>query len=391
MRALHNLAWLECGLGNLASAGIAFDDGAELAERTGRGWTRVGIDMRRGRRMVRYLAGAWDECERLTADDPQLLMTLAAAELAVEGLAVPIARGRPFAAKRLRQLVAFAGVDRYLDKDVAAWEAELATWRGDLERAKSAIQRALAALDAIEPVHQAWDTAWVCMKGLTIEAERAARARVAGEAAVLDDAMAAGGALLERARTAALQNPQPALAHGVRLRGWQAAAEAEWTRLQGRSDPKLWQVAVEAFSYGHVYAVARCQWRLAEALLGAGDREPAIAVGRAAYQTAVRLGAEPLRGALELLARRGRLDLGAGVPAERTLAGLTSREVEVLRLLVEGRSNRQIAEQLFISGKTASVHVTNILAKLGVHSRLEAAATARRLGLDQSAQEGAAT
>ena len=63
----------------------------------------------------------------------------------------------------------------------------------------------------------------------------------------------------------------------------------------------------------------------------------------------------------------------------------------MLRLLVEGRSNRQIAEQLFISGKTASVHVTNILAKLGVHSRLEAAATARRLGLDQPAQEGSTT
>jgi DNA-binding NarL/FixJ family response regulator len=105
----------------------------------------------------------------------------------------------------------------------------------------------------------------------------------------------------------------------------------------------------------------------------------------------VRLGAAPLQAALELLARRGRLDLGIGLPPERGLAGLTPREVEVLRLLVEGRSNRQIAEQLFISGKTASVHVTNILAKLGVHSRLEAAATARRLGLDQPAQEGAAT
>ena len=105
----------------------------------------------------------------------------------------------------------------------------------------------------------------------------------------------------------------------------------------------------------------------------------------------MQLGAEPLRGALEALARRGRLDLGAGVPAERTLAGLTPREVEVLRLLVEGRSNRQIAEQLFISGKTASVHVTNILAKLGVHSRLEAAATARRLGLDQPAPETSAS
>ena len=102
---------------------------------------------------------------------------------------------------------------------------------------------------------------------------------------------------------------------------------------------------------------------------------------QAAHETAVRLGAVPLRDALEALARRGRLDLGAGGPIEQSLAGLTPREVEVLRLLVEGRSNRQIAEQLFISGKTASVHVTRILAKLGVHSRRDAAAQARKLGL----------
>ena len=62
---------------------------------------------------------------------------------------------------------------------------------------------------------------------------------------------------------------------------------------------------------------------------------------------------------------------------------MTPRELEVLRRLVAGRSNRQIAEELFISGKTASVHVTNILTKLGVHSRLEAAARARELGLDR--------
>ena len=154
------------------------------------------------------------------------------------------------------------------------------------------------------------------------------------------------------------------------------------TRLEGHLDPKAWQAAIEAFSFGHVYAVARCQWRLAEALLGAGQREQAVAAAREAYQTAVRLGAAPLRAALEALARRARLDLGKGVPQEPGRVGLTPRELEVLQLLVAGKSNRQIAEQLFISGKTASVHVTNILAKLGVHSRLEAAARARELGLD---------
>ena len=149
--------------------------------------------------------------------------------------------------------------------------------------------------------------------------------------------------------------------------------------------PARWQAAVEAFSYGNVHAVARCQWRLAEALAAAGDRERATTAARAAHATATTLGAGPLREALEALARRARLDLGVALPAQRTLAGLTPRELEVLGLLVEGRSNRQIAEQLFISGKTASVHVTNLLSKLGVHSRLEAAAMARRLGLAQPA------
>ena len=276
--------------------------------------------------------------------------------------------------------------------EVAGWEAELATWHGDLQRARSAVQRGLAIIDAsqFEPFQTVHD-ARVCAIGLAVQAERAERARAAGDAGGLSDAIAVGGALLERVRSTVEQAHQAGLAHHVYVAGWLAKTEAEWTRLQGHSDPKAWQAAVEAFSFGHGYEVARCRWRLAEAFLGAGDREQAIAAARAAHATAVRLGAEPLRNALEALARRGRLDLGGGLPTGRALAGLTPRELEVLRLLVEGRSNRQIAEQLFISGKTASVHVTNILAKLGVHSRLEAAATARRVGLDQPAQEGSAT
>ena len=350
--------------------------------------------MRCGQCWVRYKTGAWDACERLAAAIPDPVTTLAAAQWAAAALLVEIGRGRASVDRRLRQLVALAGADPYRDVEVAGLEADHAIWQGDLDRGRSAIQRGLAAadtFDAVEVPDRIADLGWMCAKGLMVEAERAERARVAGDTAALDDAVAVGGALLERARSAAGQASRGGLAHDVDLRGWQARAEAEWTRLQGRSDPKAWQAAVEAYSHGHVYGVARCQWRLAEALLADGQREQATDAARAAHQTAVRLGAEPLRGALEALARRGRLDLGAGVPAERTLAGLTPREVEVLRLLVEGRSNRQIAEQLFISGKTASVHVTNILAKLGVHSRLEAAATARRLGLDQPAQEGSAT
>jgi DNA-binding NarL/FixJ family response regulator len=90
--------------------------------------------------------------------------------------------------------------------------------------------------------------------------------------------------------------------------------------------------------------MARCQWRLAEALLGVGDREQAAVAARLAYQTAVRLEATPLRAALEALARRARLDLREGVGRAPKAAGLTPRELEALRLLAAGRSNRQIAE-----------------------------------------------
>jgi DNA-binding CsgD family transcriptional regulator len=111
-------------------------------------------------------------------------------------------------------------------------------------------------------------------------------------------------------------------------------------------------------------------------------------LGRAAEVTG-RLGAHPLDGEVKALARRGRVDLGPpaattapGAPMPGEQLGLTPREAEVLALVAAGRSNRQIAQALFISPKTASVHVSNILAKLGVAGRVEAAAVAHRLGLD---------
>jgi DNA-binding CsgD family transcriptional regulator len=106
---------------------------------------------------------------------------------------------------------------------------------------------------------------------------------------------------------------------------------------------------------------------------------------------AIRLGATPLQRKLELLARRGRLRLEPPVqpvaePETHSAAaslGLTRREAEVLALVAEGRTNRQIGQELFITPKTASIHVSRILAKLGVAGRGEAAAIAHRLGLDK--------
>src|SRR5262249_11333400 len=96
------------------------------------------------------------------------------------------------------------------------------------------------------------------------------------------------------------------------------------------------------------------------------------------------LGARPLERAIDELADRARIELGDGARASsggHAASALTPRELEVLALLAEGRSNRQIAETLFISESTAGVHVSNILGKLGVTGRTEAVAMAFRSGL----------
>ena len=135
-------------------------------------------------------------------------------------------------------------------------------------------------------------------------------------------------------------------------------------------------------------AVAR--WRHAEALVAAGDREGAAPVAGAAKEIAERLGAAWLGGELESLAARARLRLDE--PGEATAApadedgddpfGLTPRERQVLALVAAGATNREIGRQLYMAEKTASVHVSRILAKLDVRSRTEAAGVAHRLGLD---------
>ncbi|MFW6694184.1 helix-turn-helix transcriptional regulator [Streptomyces sp. MAR4 CNX-425] len=160
---------------------------------------------------------------------------------------------------------------------------------------------------------------------------------------------------------------------------------AELTRSRGTSDPGAWAAAAAAYEpLGHPHTLAHIAHRRAEALLLDGARDEAAPLLAEAHATAVRLGAVPLREAVEQLAGRARIPLGPArrPPADPVAAlGLTARETDVLRLVAAGRSNREIAEVLFIAPKTASVHVSNLMAKLGVSSRGEAAAVAHRLRL----------
>ncbi|MFB4421776.1 AAA family ATPase [Streptomyces sp. QL37] len=174
--------------------------------------------------------------------------------------------------------------------------------------------------------------------------------------------------------------------------------EAELARAEGADTPDHWCRAATAFApLQRPYELAQIRHHWAEAILTAsGDRTPAAGLLREAHAVAVRLGARPLAESVELLAGRARIALtgpddAAGdearpagpAPAVDAIEsfGLTSREQEVHRLVAAGYTNRRIAEELYISPKTASVHVSNILAKLSVSSRGEAAALAHRFRL----------
>ncbi|HEV8558578.1 MAG TPA: AAA family ATPase [Actinophytocola sp.] len=162
--------------------------------------------------------------------------------------------------------------------------------------------------------------------------------------------------------------------------------EAELTRAGGTFDRTAWDAAVRAWDeLNQPHRLAQALLPAAEAAVLDGDRDTAAAMLRRAAKIADDLGATPLRGRIDDLARRARITVTAKdtVPDDqvRRELGLTPREMEILRLVSAGRGNREIAEELFISAKTASVHVSNVIAKLGVANRVEAAAAAHRLGV----------
>jgi DNA-binding CsgD family transcriptional regulator/tetratricopeptide (TPR) repeat protein len=335
--------------------------------------------------------GRWAECERLTgellAGDRWDTFQLHNAR------GVLHTRKGEFTAAQ-EQLDLALQLSRPFYSDVA-WLGllELAVWQGCHDQAAVAITEGLrfwAERDA-EGTFPFMSSPWYSL-ALRLEADRAEHA--AARRAVQEVAEArrrSSSILVELDRLAAAPSPQaryPIVTAHLQL------ARAEQSRLEGRSDPDRWRAVAAAWDQlEHPFEAAYGRFREAEALLADGASRPqAEPVLRAAHQTTMALGAVPLRREIELLGQRGRLHLEEPVdmtaspnvlPYPAASLGLTRREAEVLALVAEGRTNRQIGQALFITPKTAGVHVSRILAKLGVTGRGEAAAVAHRLGLDK--------
>ncbi|MCW2954844.1 MAG: transcriptional regulator, LuxR family, partial [Conexibacter sp.] len=303
---------------------------------------------------------------------------------------------------------------------IGAMTAELERRTGALDAARVAIDD---TLDRIEFCSD--DIARVTLVaavGMRVEADIAQQARDRDDGDAMREATLRAELLLTRIEAAAEDEH---VVHTAEL----ASARAEDARARGEDDPELWDAAADAWdALSRPYLVAYAHWREAEAALGRGDRERATCAAKAACEIARRLGSRWLHEEVESLAARGRLRLdepvaaasastqtggasgvaaasgdvphgdgvgvapGGGValrggtqPPSRTQVddpfGLTPRERQVLTLVAGGATNREIGASLYMAEKTASVHVSRILAKLDVRSRTQAAAVAHRLGL----------
>jgi DNA-binding NarL/FixJ family response regulator len=384
LRAVNNLATEHLVRGELDQAAEVAHQGVGWAEAEGLGLAPFGLDLQHLHFQAHFADGCWDHAQELADGFPVRVTRQAEALLSAMALFVDVARGNPVVGERRTWLEPFWD-DIFVAYIARGILAEHALWQGDCQRA---LAEAEAAIDADAwPAHSPSVIRPTAI-ALAARADRAALLRATGDAAGADAEAAAGAALLAVAREGASFPARPKAVLGPEGRGWLARCEAEYARLTSANSPEGWERVLAAFGPGYVYETARAQWRLAEALVEAGRRDEAAAVWHAARASASDLRAAPLAAALDDLARRARLDPGNGHRAGHghgsagatPLAALTDREREVLRLLARGRSNREIGTELFITPKTASVHVSNILAKLGAASRTEAAAIAYREG-----------
>ena len=255
--------------------------------------------------------------------------------------------------------------------------AELALWQGQPKAAIDIVNNVLGALHTEDERH----AARLLVLGMRASADLART----WDTSELRDEQTPMHSLV-RALVQMAVDPFGAHDYFVARAAEGADWRAETERAHGRDGPTIWEAAAVSWDgLGRPHRAAYARWRQAEALLRNGDRKAAATCLHVAWRQADQH--LPLKNQLSGLARMARVDLfEPSAPAiarseEPARNGLTERELDVLRLLVNGLTNSQIGAHLYISPKTASVHVTSILRKLEATNRVHAAAIAQRTGL----------
>ncbi|MBT0995657.1 AAA family ATPase [Cellulomonas sp. DKR-3] len=375
LRILTNMAANRYDVGDLEGTGRLAADGVGLAAAAGLANTEHGLELAGYAALVAYQRGDLSPVPapaRGPDEDGGLL------DVAVFYSAA--ARGDEDLLDRARALEPQWERDGLIALVTGGCAADVLTRQGATDEAVALVSRVVTLLsEAWNP--QFFGGLWLSALALAALADAAEDDRLHGR----DPAprVEQGEPFRERVESTAARPLPPGRRVGPEGLAWVARARAEHARLRGAHDEavELWRASVEAFGYGNRYEQTRSRSRWAQALLEAGDRTEAARQATTALQDARAMAAVPLAEELEALARRGRLAV-PGTASERAGADvLTARESEVLALVAQGLSNNQIGARLFISGKTVSVHISNVLAKLGASGRAEAVSIAHRRGL----------
>jgi DNA-binding CsgD family transcriptional regulator/tetratricopeptide (TPR) repeat protein len=385
-RAYLNLSELLAGpLNRLDEALRLALEGIELSRRVGLA-RDYGVSLQTNAAAALYGLGRWDDALAILGEAEQTNpIEMAAIDLHQGYARLLVSRGEFTGAaghlETARGLMVNT-VDPQYNVPLAAREAELALWQGEHDVARRAVA---AGLEELEGTDDAWFLGPLLWLGSWADADARLDARVRRRSKPAPDPRrlpARGRAVIARGlRERRFVPPSTA--------AYVALCEAEASRAEPPT-PDAWRAAADAWDrIGHPYPAAYARWREAEALLAARRMRDAEPLLRAAHAAAAGLGAEPLLREVEALAARARIALGdehdadprPDTPDVADELGLTPRERQVLELLTQGRTNREIATALFVTEKTAGAHVSSILGKLGVRSRVEAATAAHRLGL----------
>jgi DNA-binding CsgD family transcriptional regulator len=385
LRGLFNLGGLYYEQGRLSKALEVYGETWRRAKATGRGWAPYGFDARALMAIVAQVSGDWQLVSGTVDVSGESPPGLAEAALAAIGLQVAAGRGDSKALEVMPRLRPWWERDGLIGINCGAAGIDLLGDSGDYAGAVAIYDDVVGNIVALwrNPNFQARIRLSALLLGqLASAAARAGLAERTDLSRRGDELFAAAGAVAETGRAEGRRR-------GPEGDAWIARVTAEHGRLRWLVgiDPlpedellDRWRAAVLAFEqFGHVYETARSRARLAAVLQASGQTAEATEEISRARDVAVRLGAAPLMTELRELGVPNKPPLSTST--SRRGLSLTPRETEVLALVAEGRSNREIALQLFISAKTASVHVSNILAKLEAGGRTEAVAIARRRGL----------
>jgi ATP/maltotriose-dependent transcriptional regulator MalT len=334
-----------------------------------------------------FRLGRWDEAERrlLEAERLDLDVTAAALHHAIAGQLLGLRGDAAAARAHLEQALVLAG-EPLPAEFVAPIHTGWAALAFALDDADSAQRHVEAAFDAIGDEKDPLYTPPLHWLGVRAAADLAERGRARRRSDELAAARRRADALV--GDLAAILEPSAAGSPPADGVAFQALTCAEQGRVEGRSATEPWADAASAFeALREPFPAAYARYREAEARLAAGgERAAAVDALLAAHGTTVELSARPLREAVEALARRARIVLAAPGPPPAdhgSEGGLTPREAQVLQLLADGLTNREIGDRLYISEKTVGTHIAHIFEKLDVHNRIEAASRARQLGVLQ--------